>query len=114
MAIEVRNAIMKELDVVYNGGDALLHPTFETSGIGINGTGRVATSRAIGSIFHITGTKSMKEIKDVPVRIVIHKQVLIGIGSFTEDKWCYLPVAGTLMTMDEIKELERQWEVEYM
>jgi len=114
MAIEVRSAIMRELDIIYNGSDALLHPIFETSGIAVNGTGRVATSRAIASILNITGTKSIKEVKDIPVRIVIHKQLLIGIGSFTEDKWCYLPSAGTLMTMNEIKESERQVKVEYM
>jgi len=112
MAIEVRYAIIKDVDVISDDHcGAMLYPIIKSSGIRISGTGRMITAKTCSSMFDVTGCNSMREIKHVPVRVALKNNILIGIGSYEDDKWCHLPSGGALMSMDELKKYERETEV---
>lgn len=112
MALHVQNTIMEDLDIVSDEHGVVLTPNF-ASNAGVNGTGRRPTVTALSSLLRISGVNSMKGVKNVPVRIVFHNNILVAIGHYCEDKWCYLPNGGKLISMENMKVEAEDEFVEY-
>lgn len=114
MSLDVRSAHIKSLDIRKDDhGSVVLAPDFSCKS-DVTGTGREPNALNITNILKICGSCSFREVIDVPVRIMFHKCVLIAIGHHSTDNWCHLPSGGKMLSLDKIKELEKEKEVEYL
>ena len=114
MSLEVRAAHIENLDIRNDDhGSVVLSPNFSCKA-DVTGTGRAPNALNLTNILKICSSCSFREVKDVPVRIMFHEYVLIAIGHHSEDKWCHLPSGGEMLSLNKIKELENEKEVEYL
>ena len=114
MVMRLRNTMIVRLDILTDDhGSVTFHPDF-SSNAGVFGTGREPNALTIASILKIANCSSFRAVEKLPVRIIFNCNTLVAIGHYSEDQWCYLPSGGKIISLKELKELEKESSIELM